>query len=124
MTIENCVFNYYFAENYQCVELKVKCREVINSNFNVVMATVDFLNLDVKQVLEWVSSDDITVSAEEEVFKGIVKWVTYSKSERESYFPDLLRHVRLISISHDFLLNELVKEELVAKNSDFCLNFV
>ncbi len=98
MTIANCVFNYYFGDKYQCVDMKEKAREVINSNFSVVMQTDDFLSLDTKQVMEWVSSDDITVNAEEEVFKGIVKWVSHNKSEREVCFPSLLHQVRLVSI--------------------------
>ena len=124
VSVENCVFNYYFADKYQCVELKEKCCEMIDTNFSVVIETDDFLNLDMKQVMEWVSSDDVTVNAEEEVFKGIVKWVSHNKSEREGDFPELLQQVRLTSISHDFLLNELVKEELITKNPEFCSNFV
>ena len=123
VTTENCVFNYYFADKYQCVELKEKCSKEINSNFSVIMETEDFLNLDMKQVMEWVSSDDVTVSAEEEVFKGIVKWVSYNKNERESYFPELLHQIRLMSISHNFLFSKLVNEELIT-NSNECLNFV
>ena len=121
---ENCVFNYYFADKYQCEELKKEAHTMINSHFSAVMETDDFLSLDIKQVMEWVSSDDIIVNSEEEVFKGIVKWVSHNKSEREVDFPGLLHQVRLVSISQDFLLNELVKEELVAKNSVLCLNFV
>ena len=124
VSIENCLFNYYFADKYEEVELKEKCREVINSNFSVVMETDDFLNLDVKQVMEWVSSDDIVVNAEEDIFQGIVKWVSHDKSEREKDFPELLLQIRLSSISHDFLLNTLVKEELITENPVFCLNFV
>ena len=123
LATENCVFNYYFAERYQCVNLKEECRELIKSNFSAVMETDDFLNLDAKQVLEWVSSDDLIVSAEEEVFRGIVKWVHQSKSEREKEFSDLLQHVRLSSLDHNFLFNKLVKEELITTNTD-CLNFV
>ena len=123
VTIENCVFNYYFADKYQCWELKDTCRMTINSNYTAVMETEDFLSLDMKQVVEWVSSDDIDVSAEEEVFMGIVKWVSHNKSERESYFPTLLHQVRLSSISHDFLFKKLVKEELITTNNE-CLNYV
>ena len=123
VTIENCVFNYYFADKYQCLERKDTCCMMINSNFTAVMETEDFLSLDIKQVVEWVSSDDIDVSAEEEVFMGIVKWVSHNKSERESHFPALLRQVRLSSISHDFLLKELVKEELITVNIE-CLKYV
>jgi len=48
--------------------------------------------------MEWVSSDDITVKAEEEVFRGIVKWVSHNRSEREVEFPALLHQIRLASI--------------------------
>ena len=123
LTTENCVFYYYFADKYQCMHLKERAREKISTDFSAVMETDDFLSLDIKQVMEWVSSDDITVNAEEEVFKGIVKWVSHNRSEREVEFPELLRQVRLVSISHNFLLNKLVKEDLVSTNS-VCLNFV
>jgi len=49
--------------------------------------------------------------------------VSHNKGERESCFPELLHQVRLVSTSHDFLLNELVKEELITSNME-CLNFV
>ena len=124
LTTENCVFNYYFAEKYDCVELKDKCREVINTNFSVVMETEDFLKLDQKQVMEWVSSDDVIVNEEEDIFKGIVRWVSHNKSEREGDFPELLHQVRLPFLSRDFLLDELVKDELITKNPVFCSNFV
>ena len=123
LTVENCVFNYYYADKYHCEELKRACRTEIHSNFTAVMETEDFLNLDIKQVLEWVSSDDVTISSEEEVFEGIVKWVSYNRSDRESFFLDLLRHIRLRSIPHDFLLKKLVKEELITRNND-CLNYL
>ena len=124
LTTENCVFNYYFADKYQCAELKQKAREMINSDFSAVMETDHFLSLDIKQVMEWVSSDDITVNAEEEVFEGIVKWVSHNRSKREVDFPALLHQVRLASISCDSLLNKLVKEELVVSNTELCLRFV
>lgn len=123
VTIENCVFNYYFAIKYQCLELREKSSELIRTNFSVVMETDDFLNLDVNQAMEWVSSNDIIVKDEEDIFKGIVKWVNYNKTERERSFPDLFQEVRSLSLSHKFLFNELVKDELVRNNNE-CLNFV
>ena len=124
VTTENCLFNYYFSEKYECVELKEKCREVIKSKFCVVMETDDFLNLDMKQVMEWVSRDDVIVNEEEDIFKGIVKWVSHIKSERENHFLELLSQVRMTSVSQDFLLNQLPKEELVISNAKIGLNFV
>ncbi|XP_068730025.1 kelch-like protein 3 [Montipora capricornis] len=123
ITTENCIVNYYFADKYQCLKLMGESRGFINSNFSSVMKTDDFLNLDIAQVMKWVSSDDVTVTSEEEIFKGVVKWVTQKKSERESNFAELLSQVRLQSMSHDFLFNELITEELVATNKE-TLNFV
>ena len=123
VTVQNCVFNYYFASKYHCTELTEICCSVINLNFSDVMKTDDFFNLDMKQVMEWVSSDDINVRAEEEVFTGIVDWVSHNRSERESCFPDLIRQVRLSPSSQDFLLKKLVNEDLVTTNIE-CMNFV
>ena len=123
VTPENCLYNYYFADKYQCTELKESSCEVIKTDFSGVMETDDFLNLDVKQVMEWVSSDDVVVRAEEEIFHGIVKWVSHNRSEREQDFPQLLQQVRLMPISNDFMYNYLVREELVTTNIE-CTKFV
>lgn len=123
LTTENCIFNYYFADKYQCFELREGAREKIITNFSAVMETGDFLNLDIKQVIEWVSSDDIIVGAEEEIFEGIIRWVSHNKTERGRHFLDLLHQVRLRSISSEFLFHELINEELITSNVD-CLNFV
>ena len=123
VTVQNCVFNYYFANKYRCTELTEICCSVINLNFSDVMKTDDFLNLDMKRVMEWVSSDDINVRAEEEVLTGIVDWVSRNRGEREVCFPDLIRQVRLRPSSQDFLLKKLVNEDLVTTNIE-CMNFV
>ena len=123
LTTENCVFNYYFADKYQCFELRDGAHEVIITNFSDLMETGDFLNLDIKQVIEWVSSDDVIVRDEKEIFKGIVRWVSHNKTERESHFLDLLHQVRLRSISSEFLFHEMINEELITSNID-CVNFV
>ena len=123
LTTENCVFNYYFAEKYQSFGLMDESCKMINANFSEVMGTTDFLSLEVTQMLSWVSSDDVIVAAEEEIFKGILKWVRHNRNEREGSFPKLLHQVRLTSISHEFLLNELLSEELVKTNLD-CVSFV
>ncbi|XP_074631348.1 kelch-like protein 12 [Acropora palmata] len=123
LTIENSVFNYYFAEKYQCCGLKEESCKMINKNFRKVMETTDFLSLDENQVVNWVSSDDVIVKEEQDIFEGILQWVLHNRSEREENFPKLLQQVRLSSVSHEYLVNELLNEELVKTNLD-CANFV
>ena len=124
LTPKNCIFNFYFAEKYDCRKLKEKACEVVRSNFTVVMETEGFLKLQAKEVSDWVSRDDIIIGAEEEVLNGIVKWVAYDKIEREAHFTELLHHICLQSIPGDFLLNEIVQEDLFSQNAEFALKFV
>ena len=123
LTVENCVSNYYFAEKYQCRGLKEESCKMITENFRKVMKTADFLGLDENQVMYWVSSDDVIVEAEEDIFEGIIQWVLHNRSEREENFPKLLRQVRVLSISHGYLVNQLLNEELIKTNLE-CFNFV
>ena len=37
LTPKNCIFNFYFAEKYDCKELKEKACEMVTSNFTVVI---------------------------------------------------------------------------------------
>ena len=124
LTPKNCIFNFYFAEKYDCRELKEKACEVVTSNFTVVMETEDFLGLQAKEVSDWISRDDIIVGTEEEVLTGIVKWVSYDKGKREAHFTELLHHICLQSIPADFLLKEIVQEDLFSQNAEFALKFV
>ena len=123
LTVENCVSNYYFAEKYQCRGLKEESCKMINENFRKVMETDDFLGLDENQVMYWVSSDDVIVAAEEDIFEGIIRWVLHNRSEREENFPKLLRQVRVPSLLHEYLVNRLLNEELIKTNPE-CFNFV
>ena len=124
LTPKNCIFNFYFAEKYDCKELKEKACEVATSNFTVVMETEGFLRLQAKEVSDWISRDDIIIGAEEEVLNGIVKWVSYDRGEREAHFTELLHHIYLQSIPADFLLKEIVQEDLFSQNAEFALKFV
>ncbi|XP_044178438.1 kelch-like protein diablo [Acropora millepora] len=124
VTPKNCIFNFYFAEKYDCKELKEKACEVVTSNFTMVMETEGFLRLQANEVSDWISRDDIIVGAEEEVLHGIVKWVSYDKGEREAHFTELLHHICLQSIPGDFLLKEIVQEVLFSQNAEFALKFV
>lgn len=48
LIIENCIFNCYFVDKYQCFELREGVCEKIIINFSVVMEIGDFLNFDIK----------------------------------------------------------------------------
>ena len=114
MSESNCISTFYFAEMYQCDELITNTRKFIHANFASVAEMDEFLNLEAKEVERWISSDEISVAIEADVFKIVLNWIEQKKSERRASFEQLFRHMRLASLSRDFLLdvvtNEFVQE--------------
>ena len=111
----NSLSTYYSAKNYNCEELVSETKSYILANFTAVAKTEGFLNLPSEEVKMWISSDEINVSHEEDVFKIILRWIN-RESERKKYFAELFREVRLVYISRDFLHNDIVTNDLVNDN--------
>ena len=123
LSSSNCLMVYYLAVNYRCIELQEKARDFVFGNFTSVVEHEDFLNLTLKEVEEWILSDEIRVRGEEDVFQAIVKWAEQKGSgEREKFF-ELFRHVRLIYLSRNYVLNEILPHPLVT-NDKACTAFV
>ena len=122
MSKSNCISTFYFAEMYQCDELITNTRNFIHANFESVAEMDEFLNLEAKEVERWISSDEISVAVEADVFKIVLKWIEQNKSKRKASFKELFRHVRLASLSRDFLI-DVVTSELVEENGD-CLKSI
>ena len=115
LTKSNCISTFYFAEMYQCDELITNTGKFIHANFASVVEMDEFSNLEAKEVERWISSDEISVAVEADVFKVVLKWIKQNKSKRKASFEQLFRHVRLGSLSRDVLFdvvtNELVQEK-------------
>ena len=116
LNVFSCVSTYHFAENYHCEKLLSDARNYILPNFSTVSKTEEFLNLSSNEVKVWISSDEINVSAEEDVFKIILTWIDHEKNERKEHFAELFREVRLVYILRDFLRSDIVTNKLVNRN--------
>ena len=116
MSNSNCISTFYLAEKYDCDELMNNSRRFVLENFRFVAALDEFLNLEAKEVEKWLSSDDISVETEADVFKIVLEWIEHGKSERKAFFEQLFRHVRLVLMSRDYLI-DVVTNELVQESS-------
>ena len=119
----NAISTYYFAERYRCEDLMCVSKDFIVTNFTAVSKTEGFLNLSSNEVKMWISSDEIDVNAEEDVFTLILTWSDREKSERKKYFAELFCKVRLVYVSRDYLLSDIVTNDLVNDNEG-CLDLV
>ena len=113
----------YLAEQYSVEELVASTRKFINSNFTTVASSKAFLNLPSSEVEKWISSDEIVIDAEENVFEIILRWIDHDRSDRSGNFSELFGHVRLTYLSRDYLLSHVVTNDLVKENVD-CLDNV
>ena len=95
--ISNCIMTYYFSLKYKCVELQERSRNFVLANFIAVTESEDFLNLNGKQVEEWIASDEIVVKGDE-VFVAILRW-TEKNARRKQSFTELFRHVRCVCVT-------------------------
>lgn len=116
LSFSNCVLLNQFAGKYRCEKLLATSRKFIQSNFTSVANTEDFCELSVDEVEEWISSDVINISAEDDVFRIILRWIDYEQEDRKEKFPSLFRHVRLGFVSLSCLLNEVVTNDYVKKD--------
>ena len=114
---------YYFAERYRCEVLLPCTRDFIFSNFTTVAKSDEFLKLSDMEVKTWISSDEINVSAEEDVLKVILTWIDHQKSKRSKYFEELFREVRLVFVSREYLQSDIATNDLVKGNED-CMDLV
>ena len=119
MSSYNCISTIHFAEKYRCEELVLRSTKFIQDNFTSVAKSDEFLNLDAEEVEKWISSENILVAAEEDVFRIIVNWVEQNKGERKDKFEQLFRHVRLVMLSRDSLFSDVVTNELVTEHFSF-----
>ena len=125
LNTSNCLSAYHFSQRYQCEQLLAKSEKYILANFIAMYETnpEEVLNMSNKEMEMWLSSDEMNVRTEEDVFKVILAWIDHDRKKRQKYFVELFRHVRLLFASRDFLLSDIRKNDLMKDNKS-CLNRV
>jgi len=123
LDVSNCFMVYNFAIKYHGEELKNGVRDFILANLVAVSATEDFLNVSGKEIEEWISSDEVVVKQEEEVFEVIVKWMQKSVNRQDQDFLQLLHHVRCIFVSRSYAFDVMLQHPLVT-TSTACSEFI
>ncbi|XP_077293231.1 kelch-like protein 24 [Arctopsyche grandis] len=135
MTIEQVANILKLAEILQIDELKKNCYSFLETvcrdnkkvsqktedidkyllcNFSKITSHEKYLNLSVDKVKQLLSSDDLQVSSlmtscksEEQVFKGLSKWLKYDWNNRKKDLYSLMKYIRLPLCDVSFLLEEV-----------------
>ena len=115
LNASNCLAFESFASRYNCESLKIAAVAYKMEKFVDVTKSEDFRLLDVEKVKELICMDEINVAEEEEVYEAVMAWVKHDLPSRESLLLDLLKFVRLFSMSK-YRLRMILDEELVRKD--------
>ena len=123
MNVSNCLALETFASKFSCESLKKAAVTYNRENFVAVAKSKDFLSLDLQRVKDLLCDDKINVPQEEEVYEAMIGWVKHDLESRECFLAELLKCVRLFSMSKYSLRQILEEEELVKKSLD-CMSIV
>ena len=116
LNASNCLALESLASRFNCESLKQTAVAYKVENFVAVAKSEDFSALDAENIKELICKDEINVSDEEEIYQAVIAWVKHDLPSRECLLPELLKCMRLFSMSKHSLRN-ILDEELVSKNN-------
>ena len=71
------------------------------------------MNLSLEELEKWISSDEIRVRGEEDVFQVIVQWLEEKVCRQSEIFFELFRNVRLVYMSRNYVFKEISPHPLL-----------
>ncbi|KAF5401255.1 Kelch protein diablo [Paragonimus heterotremus] len=119
----NCLGIRAFADTHACRGLLRVADRFTQLNFLDVVESEEFLLLPVKQLMDILSSDELNVRTEEQVYRAVMRWIHHNLSERRRHLAHLLQHVRLPLLSPKFLVGT-VGADLLVRSDERCRDLV
>ena len=125
LNASNSISIFRFAYEYRCEELVSKAKNFLLANFTELFAAnhEDVLEMSSEELIMLISSDELPVKMEKDVFDIILAWINHDRNMQKNCFTELFRHVRLVYISRDSLCSDIVTNDLVT-DSECCLELV
>ncbi|EDO47170.1 predicted protein [Nematostella vectensis] len=119
----NCLGIRAFADTHSCRDLLRVADLFTQHNFQEVMESEEFLLLPFAQLVDILSSDELNVRSEEQVFYAVMNWMKYNVTERRAYLSHILQHVRLPLLGPKFLVGVVGTDGLI-KSDETCRDLV
>lgn len=83
----------------------------------------EFIQLSPSSVIELISSNELGVLLEEDVFEAVIQWVNHDRENRMNQLPSLLKQVRYQLLPHTYIVKHVVENDLL-KCSPQCKDFI
>ncbi|XP_067466765.1 kelch-like protein 10 [Thunnus thynnus] len=124
LCVKNCISTWMSADLHNCSDLSQKAYLYILHHFEEVAGfSMEFPQLSVQQLLDFIEKDELNVREESAVFEAILRWIDHAPEERRGHIALLLSKVRLLVMSTESLIDTVSKNNLV-RNNRSCLAMV
>nr|CAB3260019.1 kelch-like protein 5 [Phallusia mammillata] len=112
----NCLGIRAFADTQSCHKLLNAAHEYTMDHFTEVTHNKEFLLLPINQVCDLLSSDDVNIPTEINMFEALLRWVKNCEGERRIYMPQLLSHIRLTYMDKEYVADVVQNNPLICDN--------
>lgn len=119
----NCLGIRAFADTHSCQDLLHFADKFTQDRFQEVIDSEEFLLLPVNQLIDIISSDELNVRSEDQVYGAIMSWVKYNVADRRQHLAHVLQHVRLSQLNAKFLVGT-VGSDILVKSDEACRDLV
>ena len=112
---DNCLGFKGFAEVHGCNQLRSAATVYSSYHFSQVRKREEFLTLPLDEIKDFLSSDQLNIGEEYEVFEAAMAWLSHD-GERMQHLYEILSLVRLPLLSAEQLLKMVGQSPLVKAN--------
>lgn len=107
LDLKNCVEILLLADQYNLSDLYEVAEKFVCDNFQNIQENEDLLNLEVDKLIRFLSSSNLRVNNEENVFDCLMSWINYDRLNRQDQMSKLLSHVRFPFLSPKFIASSI-----------------
>ena len=93
ITIQNVIFYYCLAKTHKLIDSSHFSFEYIERCYPMVVETQNFLYLDLNLVLKILSSSELNIHSEVQVFNAAKSWLEVDSEQRNKHAKQLLQKV-------------------------------
>lgn len=86
---------FRFAELHNWKKLKNAALQFIQSYFPQIINEDEIYELPKDQIIKFLSSENLQVDSEFQVFQTAIRWINYDIVDRRRYVFEVLKYVRL-----------------------------
>ena len=114
----NAVGIWSMSSHLNCTELSRAAWDFILDKVEEIVQYDEFVRLEKTEFFTIIANDNLNVKSEESICAAAMRWVKAKESERNEFFIDVLKALKLTEISTDFLLEHIYSEPNIHKNPE------